>query len=61
MVAQTGRAELTRRVEKYRPVVLADVVGNEEIVSRLKAIAKTGNLPNILLAVRPPHRPSQCD
>lgn len=39
------------RVEKYRPVVLDDVVGNEEIVCRLKAIAKMGNVPNILLAV----------
>lgn len=40
------------RVEKYRPIVLNDVVGNHEIVSRLKAIAKVGNVPNILLSVR---------
>lgn len=40
------------RVEKYRPIVLNDVVGNNEIVSRLKAIAKVGNVPNILLSVQ---------
>jgi len=41
------------RIEKYRPEVLDDVVGNDEIVSRLKAIAKTGNMPHILLSVYP--------
>ena len=30
---------------------LNDVVGNEPVVSRLKAIAKAGNLPNIIIAV----------
>lgn len=39
------------RIEKYRPKVLSDVVGNEEIVKRLEVIAKTGNMPHILLAV----------
>jgi replication factor C subunit 2/4 len=38
-------------VEKYRPVTLKDVVGNEEAVDRLKIIAREGNLPNIILAV----------
>ena len=37
-------------VEKYRPKSLDDVVGNEETVSRLRAIAKTGNLPNLILS-----------
>eukprot|EP00121_Abeoforma_whisleri_P010161 Awhi_evm1s9365 len=37
-------------VEKYRPLVLDDVVGNEETVSRLKVIAENGNMPNLILS-----------
>jgi ATP-dependent Clp protease ATP-binding subunit ClpA len=40
-------------VEKYRPKTLDDVVGNEETVQRLRAIAQTGNLPNLILAGPP--------
>jgi replication factor C subunit 2/4 len=40
-------------VEKYRPEFLADVVGNQEAVSRLRAIAQAGNIPNIILAGPP--------
>lgn len=40
-------------VEKYRPRRLDDVVGNEETVDRLKAIAKHGNMPNIILVGSP--------
>ena len=40
-------------VEKYRPRTLDDVVGNEETVHRLRAIAETGNLPNLILAGPP--------
>lgn len=40
-------------IEKYRPEVLNDVVGNSEAVSRLQAIAEVGNLPNIILAGPP--------
>ncbi|KAJ8602700.1 hypothetical protein CTAYLR_003786 [Chrysophaeum taylorii] len=40
-------------VEKYRPKVLSEVVGNEEAVARLEAIAATGNLPNVILAGPP--------
>ena len=32
-------------IEKYRPRVLADVVGQDEITERLKAYVKQGNLP----------------
>ena len=39
------------RIEKYRPQLLKDIVGNEEIVSRLQVICKTGNIPNLLLSV----------
>ena len=37
-------------IERYRPRTLDDVVGNEETVSRLRAIAETGNLPNLILS-----------
>ena len=40
-------------IEKFRPEVLSDVVGNDEAVTRLQAIAKMGNLPNIILAGPP--------
>lgn len=42
---------LVFRTEKYRPQLLKDVVGNEEIVSRLEVIGKTGNMPNLMLSV----------
>ena len=40
-------------VEKYRPNRLSEVVGNAETVTRLAAIARDGNLPNIILAGPP--------
>ncbi|KAI8379660.1 P-loop containing nucleoside triphosphate hydrolase protein [Radiomyces spectabilis] len=40
-------------VEKYRPVYLKDIVGNEDTVSRLQTIARDGNLPNIILTGLP--------
>ncbi|KAL0213651.1 hypothetical protein P9112_005835 [Eukaryota sp. TZLM1-RC] len=40
-------------VEKYRPKVLDDVVGNEECVSRLKVMAVEGNMPNLILTGPP--------
>src|SRR6266566_5557685 len=46
--------ELIReRVEKYRPHVLDDVVGNGDTFSRLKVIAKDGNVPHLIISVRP--------
>jgi len=35
-------------IEKYRPMVLDDVVGQDEIVARLKSYVMTGNLPHLL-------------
>lgn len=40
-------------IEKYRPEILADIVGNVEAVERLQAIAQMGNLPNIILSGPP--------
>ena len=40
-------------VEKYRPKFIDDVVGNNDIMSRLRVIAKQGNLPNLLLCGPP--------
>lgn len=40
-------------VEKYRPETLEDVVGNEDTVVRLRAIAKDGNMPNLILCGPP--------
>ena len=40
------------RVEKYRPQVLDDIVGNQETIERLKVIAKDGNCPHIVISVR---------
>lgn len=39
-------------VEKYRPVYLDDVVGNSETIERLKIIAKDGNMPVSVPALR---------
>ncbi|KAJ2161211.1 replication factor C subunit 4 [Coemansia sp. RSA 552] len=40
-------------VEKYRPTELKDVVGNGDTVERLKVIASSGNMPNLILAGEP--------
>jgi replication factor C subunit 2/4 len=40
-------------VERYRPITLDDVVGNEETLVRLKAIAEDGNMPNLILCGPP--------
>ena len=35
------------------PPQLKDIVGNEETVRRLESIAEEGNMPNIIISVRP--------
>lgn len=40
-------------VEKYRPRMLDDVLGNEDTIIRLRAIAKDGNMPNLILSGPP--------
>ncbi|MHC1631675.1 MAG: replication factor C small subunit [Methanotrichaceae archaeon] len=40
-------------IEKYRPVKLEDVVGQEPIVKRLKSYVKTRNVPHLLFSGSP--------
>ncbi len=40
-------------VEKYRPVYLDEIVGNEETLNRLKIFADDGNLPNLIISGPP--------
>ncbi len=40
-------------IEKYRPKALSEVVGQQEITCRLKAYAKSGNMPHLLFAGPP--------
>lgn len=47
------QTDTTRRVEKYRPVVLDDIVGNTETIERLKIIAKDGNMPHVIISGMP--------
>ncbi|UCH72062.1 MAG: replication factor C small subunit, partial [Thermoplasmatales archaeon] len=37
-------------IEKYRPKILDDVVGQDQIIERLKAYAKTKNVPHLIFA-----------
>eukprot|EP00199_Chlamydomonas_sp_CCMP681_P002720 CAMPEP_0119103548 /NCGR_PEP_ID=MMETSP1180-20130426/1969_1 /TAXON_ID=3052 ORGANISM="Chlamydomonas cf sp, Strain CCMP681" /NCGR_SAMPLE_ID=MMETSP1180 /ASSEMBLY_ACC=CAM_ASM_000741 /LENGTH=337 /DNA_ID=CAMNT_0007088089 /DNA_START=35 /DNA_END=1048 /DNA_ORIENTATION=- len=40
-------------LEKYRPSLIKDIVGNVEAVARLQVIAQEGNMPNLILAGPP--------
>jgi replication factor C small subunit len=37
-------------IEKYRPKILTDIVGQPEIIERLKAYAKAKNVPHLIFA-----------
>lgn len=47
------------RLEKYRPILLKDIVGNQDTVLRLQVIARDGNMPNLILAVSKKSRASE--
>lgn len=40
-------------VEKYRPKLLKDVVGNDEAIQRMRIIAMEGNMPHMILSGPP--------
>ncbi|KAK9864520.1 hypothetical protein WJX84_004476 [Apatococcus fuscideae] len=40
-------------VEKYRPTLIKDIVGNTEAVSRLQIISEEGNMPHFILSGPP--------
>lgn len=40
-------------MEKYRPIHLDDIVGNEETIERLKIIARDGNMPHMIISGLP--------
>jgi len=42
-------------VEKFRPTLVEEIVGNPEAVERLKIIALEGNMPNIIISVSISH------
>lgn len=40
-------------VEKYRPIDLEDIVGNENIIKQFKIISQNGNMPHMILSGSP--------
>jgi len=40
-------------IEKYRPTILDDIVGQDQIIKRLKSYVKTRNLPHLLFSGPP--------
>ena len=48
---KSDKNEFLPWVEKYRPMVLEDIVGNAEAVDRMTAIASQGNMPNLIFSV----------
>jgi hypothetical protein len=45
---QTPHAARQQFIEKYRPMKLDDVVGNNDTIERLRVIAQHGNMPNLM-------------
>jgi len=39
-------------LEKYRPKTLDEVHGNPDMVEKLRAIVKIGNIPNMILGIQ---------
>lgn len=50
---QSCSITVNMQLEKYRPSKVDDIVGNVEVVGRLRVIAEAGNMPNIILAGPP--------
>ena len=53
MASSSKPPHLLPWVEKYRPLLIKDIVGNVEAVSRLQIIAEEGNVPNMILSGPP--------
>ena len=47
----SSRSNKLLQVEKYRPTLISEIVGNKEAMERLQVISEEGNMPNIILAV----------
>ncbi|MEW5319796.1 MAG: hypothetical protein WDW38_010924 [Sanguina aurantia] len=52
-VSNGGGGGMLPWLEKYRPTLIKEIVGNAEAVARLQVIAEEGNMPNIILAGPP--------
>ncbi|CAM6086710.1 unnamed protein product [Calypogeia fissa] len=52
-VASAGKDYNLPWVEKYRPQKIVDIVGNQDACIRLQAIARDGNMPNLIFSGPP--------
>ncbi|GMR41038.1 hypothetical protein PMAYCL1PPCAC_11233, partial [Pristionchus mayeri] len=52
-MATLKNSETVPWVEKYRPQLLNDIVGNDATIMRLKHFAKQGNVPNLIISGPP--------